>query len=62
MRAYRDMDSPAHSEEDHLILLAPGGASREPRNLWPQLRPSPDEKVAAGVALGREEENAARGR
>jgi hypothetical protein len=29
-------------EEDHLIPLELGGASRDPRNLWPQLWDGPD--------------------
>lgn len=44
MRAYGDTGSPAHFEEDHLIPLALGGAPRDPRNLWPEPHPSPNEK------------------
>lgn len=34
---YRDTD-PAHYEEDHLIPLELGGATRDRRNLWPEPR------------------------
>jgi hypothetical protein len=34
---YRDTDA-AHYEEDHLIPLELGGATRDPRNLWPEPR------------------------
>lgn len=44
MRAYGDAGSPANFEEDHLIPLALGGAPRDPKNLWPEPHPSPNEK------------------
>lgn len=34
----------ASTEEDHLIPLALGGAPRDPRNLWPEVHPSFNEK------------------
>lgn len=50
MRAYGDTGSPAHFEEDHLIPLELGGAPRDPRNLWPEPHPSPNEKDTVEAA------------
>jgi len=40
---YRDTD-PSKYEEDHLISLELGGHPNDPRNLWPELGPSPNPK------------------
>lgn len=41
MREYGYADrNPKHYEEDHLIALSIGGASDDPRNLWPEPRKS----------------------
>lgn len=41
LREYGYADTnPKHYEEDHLIALSIGGASDDPRNLWPQPRNS----------------------
>jgi hypothetical protein len=43
MRAYRLPGSPSDYEEDHLVPLSIGGAPRDPRNLWPEPRTSPND-------------------
>jgi hypothetical protein len=40
---YRNTD-PSQYEEDHLISLELGGHPNDPRNLWPELGPSPNPK------------------
>ncbi len=44
MRAYGDAGSPHAYEYDHLISLELGGASNDPRNLWPEPGASPNPK------------------
>lgn len=41
MRAYGLTGPPSDYEEDHLVPLSIGGAPRDPRNLWPELRTGP---------------------
>ncbi len=42
MRAYGLPGPPSDYEEDHLVPLSIGGAPRDPRNLWPELRTGPN--------------------
>jgi hypothetical protein len=44
MAAYGDAGSPRGYEYDHLIPLELGGASNDPRNLWPEPGASPNPK------------------
>ena len=44
MRAYAQRQSASHYEYDHLISLELGGASNDPRNLWPEPGVSPNLK------------------
>ncbi|MGI8751147.1 MAG: hypothetical protein ACR2MN_02325 [Acidimicrobiales bacterium] len=44
MAAYGDQGPIGSYEEDHLIPLELGGATADPRNLWPEPGPSPNAK------------------
>jgi hypothetical protein len=44
MAAYGEGRRPSDYEYDHLISLELGGASNDPRNLWPEPGPSPNPK------------------
>lgn len=44
MAAYGDSGSPAEYEYDHLVPLSLGGASNDPRNLWPEPGATPNAK------------------
>ncbi len=46
MAAYGDHGSPRRYEYDHLVPLELGGASNDPRNLWPEPGRSPNPKDA----------------
>lgn len=51
MIQYGFTDSIRDHEEDHLVALSLGGASRDPRNLWPQPGASPNVKDRIEGAL-----------
>jgi hypothetical protein len=44
--AYGDRLSPSHYEYDHFVPLELGGATNDPRNLWPEPGASPNPKDA----------------
>jgi hypothetical protein len=44
LAAYGDPGPPHDSEYDHLIPVELGGASTDPRNLWPEPGASPNPK------------------
>lgn len=44
MAAYGDTDSMGHYEYDHFVPLELGGATNDPRNLWPEPGASPNPK------------------
>ncbi|MGP0053424.1 MAG: hypothetical protein ACLPZR_31925, partial [Solirubrobacteraceae bacterium] len=46
MSAYGDSGSPAGYEYDHFVPLELGGATNDPRNLWPEPGASPNPKDA----------------
>jgi hypothetical protein len=46
MAAYGDHQSPIHYEYDHFVPLELGGATNDPRNLWPEPGASPNPKDA----------------
>jgi hypothetical protein len=46
MAAYGDSGSPAGYEYDHFVPLELGGATNDPRNLWPEPGASPNPKDA----------------
>lgn len=46
MRAYGDAGSPSGYEYDHFVPLELGGATNDPRNLWPEPGASPNPKDA----------------
>ena len=46
LAAYGDPGSARDYEYDHLISLELGGATNDPRNLWPEPGPSPNPKDA----------------
>lgn len=58
MAAYGDSDSAGDYEYDHFVPLELGGATNDPRNLWPELGASPnrkdsvENKLAAAVCAG----------
>jgi hypothetical protein len=51
MAAYGDRGSPADYEYDHFVPLELGGATNDPRNLWPEPGASPNPKDAVEDAL-----------
>ena len=53
MAAYGDGGSPSGFEYDHLVSLELGGASNDPRNLWPEPGNSPNPKDSVENALHR---------
>ncbi len=54
MAAYGDTGSPGAYEYDHLVPLELGGATNDPRNLWPEPGASPNPKDAVEDDLRRE--------
>lgn len=54
MAAYGDTGSMEGYEYDHLVPLELGGATNDPRNLWPEPGASPNPKDAVEDALRRE--------
>jgi hypothetical protein len=46
--------SPSHYQEDHLVPLELGGATRDPRNLWPQPETA---TLPDGTAVGADEKD-----
>jgi hypothetical protein len=53
MAAYGDGGSPGGYEYDHLVSLELGGATNDPRNLWPEPGDSPNPKDSVENALHR---------
>jgi hypothetical protein len=53
MAAYGDHGPPSDYEYDHLVSLELGGASNDPRNLWPEPGHSPNPKDAVENTLHR---------
>jgi hypothetical protein len=53
MAAYGDHKSASHYEYDHLVPLELGGATNDPRNLWPEPGASPNPKDSVENALNR---------
>jgi hypothetical protein len=53
MAAYGDTGPPSDYEYDHLVSLELGGASNDPRNLWPEPGASPNAKDAVEDTLHR---------
>jgi hypothetical protein len=51
MAAYGDAGSPSSYEYDHLVSLELGGATNDPRNLWPEPGASPNVKDAVEDSL-----------
>jgi hypothetical protein len=51
--AYGDRLSPSHYEYDHFVPLELGGATNDPRNLWPEPGASPNPKDAVEDELNR---------
>jgi hypothetical protein len=51
MAAYGDAGSPRGYEYDHLVSLELGGATNDPRNLWPEPGASPNPKDAVEDSL-----------
>lgn len=49
--AYGDTDSMGHYEYDHFVPLELGGATNDPRNLWPEPGASPNPKDAVEDTL-----------
>jgi hypothetical protein len=54
LAAYGDSGSMRSYEYDHLVPLELGGASNDPRNLWPEPGASPNPKDSVENALHRE--------
>lgn len=54
MRAYGDTGSASAYEYDHFIPLELGGATNDPRNLWPEPGASPNPKDAVEDSLNRQ--------
>lgn len=54
MAAYGDRGSPGGYEYDHLVPLELGGATNDPRNLWPEPGAAPNPKDAVEYALNRQ--------
>ena len=54
MAAYGDTDSLSAYEYDHFVPLELGGATNDPRNLWPEPGASPNPKDTVENALRRE--------
>jgi len=53
MASYGDSGPPSDYEYDHLVSLELGGASNDPRNLWPEPGRSPNHKDAVENQLHR---------
>lgn len=51
LAAYGDRGGLGSYEYDHLVPLELGGATNDPRNLWPEPGPSPNAKDAVEFAL-----------
>ncbi|HWD64002.1 MAG TPA: hypothetical protein VG405_02410 [Solirubrobacteraceae bacterium] len=51
MAAYRDTSSLSGYEYDHLVPLELGGATNDPRNLWPEPGASPNPKDTVELEL-----------
>lgn len=53
MAAYGDNSPPSHYEYDHFVPIELGGATNDPRNLWPEPGASPNPKDSIEEELNR---------